>query len=153
MPIVSAINLLQEPEKHVLSIRTVIPFIEYSETAGKVYAKIIDYAQRNGILFSGAPFVCYHNTDMEHLDVEMGFPIANVERGDADILCHTISAQNTVSGIFLGAYEETDCLMSQIFRWIAEHGYEQQGIVYHHYLNEQNRLTCELLTRIAIPVK
>ncbi len=153
MPIVSEINLLEEPEQQVLSIRTVISFSVYPETAGKAYRKIIDYAQRSGILFSGTPFVCYHNSDLEHLDVEIGFPIATAVQSNEEIQLRVIPAQKTMSGIFLGAYEETDCLMLEIFRWISEHGYEQQGRIYHHYLNDQNRSVSELLTRIAIPVK
>jgi effector-binding domain-containing protein len=58
-----------------------------------------------------------------------------------------------VSAIFLGAYEETDPLMMEIMRWIAEHGYEQQGTIFNYYLNDDNRPASELLTMIAVPVK
>ena len=75
--IISKITLLEQPEQHVLSIRSIIHFDDYPRVAGKAYGKIMDYAIRKGLLLSSGPFVCYHNADLEHLDVEMGFLLLN----------------------------------------------------------------------------
>ena len=153
MPIVSKINLLEQPEQHVLSIRTTIHFDDFPNTAKQAYNKIIEFAKRNKILLSSGPFVCYHNADLENLDVEMGFPIAKLVSGNDEITGYTISAQKVVSGIFLGAYTETDLLMVEIFKWIAENGYEQRGQIYNYYLNDEDRPLAELLTQIVVPIK
>jgi effector-binding domain-containing protein len=113
----------------------------------------MDYAQDNGLLLSGGPFVCYHNTDLKSLDVEMGFPIAKPVLGTDDIAGYSIPVQKAVSGIFLGAYEDTDPLMLAIINWIVEHGYEQQGRIYNYYLNDADRSASELLTQIVVPIK
>lgn len=99
------------------------------------------------------PNVCYHNADLENLDVEMGFPVAKPVSGNVGIAGYTISVQKAVSGIFLGAYEYTDPLMFEIMQWIKEHGYEQQGKVYNYYLNDDDRNANELLTQIVVPIK
>jgi effector-binding domain-containing protein len=151
--IISKITLLEQPEQHVLSIRSIIHFDDYPRVAGKAYGKIMDYAIRKGLLLSSGPFVCYHNADLEHLDVEMGFPVAKPLTGDGDIVGYTIPVQKVVSGIFLGAYTDTDPLMMEIIQWIAEHGYEQQGGIYNYYLNDEDRPVGELLTQIVVPVK
>jgi len=153
MAIISKINLIEQPEQHVLSIRTTIPFIDYPNTAKQVYERIMEYAELNDQLLSSGPFVCYHNTDLDNLDVEMGFPVAKTVSGNDDISGYTIPAQKAVSGIFLGAYEDTDPLMFEIIRWIKEHGYEQQGNIYNYYLNDENRNANELLTQIVVPIK
>lgn len=153
MPIISKISLFEQPEQHVLSIRTTIHFNDYPNTAVQAYKKIMEYAECNGLLLSSGPFVCYHNDDLENLDVEMGFPVAKPVSGNDDIAGYTIPVQKVVSGIFLGAYEDTDSLMIEIMQWIKEHGYEQQGKIYNYYLNDDNRNASELLTQIVIPIK
>jgi effector-binding domain-containing protein len=153
MAIISKINLLEQPEQHVLSIRATIHFNDFPNTAKQAYDKIMEYAARKNMLLSGGPFVCYHNTDLENLDVEMGFPVAKSVSGNDNIVGHTIPVQKAVSGIFLGPYTDTDPLMMEIIKWIAEHGYEQQGQIFNYYLNDDDRPAAELLTQIIVPIK
>lgn len=153
MAIISKINLIEQPEQHVLSIRTTIHFNDYPNAAKQAYRNIMEYAELNGLLFSSGPFVCYHNTDLENLDVEMGFIVAKPVSGNDDIAGYTIPVQKAVSGIFLGAYEDTDPLMIEIMQWIKKHGYEQQGQIYNYYLNDDDRNASELLTQIVVPIK
>lgn len=153
MASISKINLVEQAEQHVLSIRTLINFNEYPDTAMQAYSKVMEYAKSKDLLFSGVPFVCYHNADLEHLDVEMGFPVAKPIPGKDDIAGYTIPVQKAVSGLFLGAYEASDPLMFEIMNWIKEHGYEQQGEIYNYYLNDTDRSIEELLTQIVVPIK
>lgn len=153
MAIISKINLFEQPEQHVLSIRTTINFNDYPDTAEQAYQKIMEYAAQNGLLLSSGPFVCYHNDNLENLDVEMGFPVARPVSGNDDIAGYTIPVQKSVSGIFLGAYEDTDPLMFEIMQWIIAHGYEPQGKIYNYYLNDDDRNASELLTQIVVPIK
>lgn len=153
MAVISGINLIEQPEQNVLSIRTTIHFNDYPSTSKQAYTKIMKYMELKGFLPSGSPFVCYHNTDLENLDVEMGLPIAKPVMGNDDIVGYTIPIQKAVSGIFLGAYEDTDPLMFEIMQWIKEHGYEQQGKIYNYYLNDDSRDASELLTQIVVPIK
>ncbi len=153
MSIISKINLLEQPKQHVLSIRITINFNDFPNTAKLAYDNITEYAECNNILLSGGPFVCYHNTDLDNLDVEMGFPVARPISGMGNIVGHTIPVQKSVSGIFLGPYTDTDPLMMEIIKWIADHGYEQQGQIYNYYLNDDDRPAAELLTQIIVPIK
>jgi effector-binding domain-containing protein len=152
MAIISKIGLIEQAEQHVLSIRTRIHFNDYPNTAKDAYEKIMEYAERHGFLFSSGPYVCYHNADLEDLDVEMGFPVAKPVSGNGEIAGYTIPVQKAVSGIFLGAYGDTDPLMMEIMQWISEHGYQQHGEIYNYYLNDDNRSAGELLTQIVVPV-
>jgi len=152
MATISKISLFEQPEQHVLSIRTTINFNDYPGTAKQAYNKIMEYAEHNDLLLSGGPFVCYHNDNLENLDVEMGFPVARLTSGNGDIAGYTIPVQKVVSGIFLGAYEDTDPLMFEIMNWIIEHGYKHKGKIYNYYLNDDDRNASELLTQIVVPV-
>lgn len=154
MPVISGISLFEIPERHILSQRIIINFGDFPDSAGKIYAEIMKFAGENGLLFSGPPFVCYHNEDLENLDVELGFPTAKLVDTGHDRICgRTLPAGKVVSGIYLGPYEETDPLMMSIFEWISKNGYEQQGRIYNYYLNESDRPENELLTQIIVPVE
>jgi effector-binding domain-containing protein len=153
MAIVSKINLYEQPEQHVLSIRKTIQFCDFPNIAQQAYEQITEYARQKNLLFSDCPFVCYHNSDLDNLDVEMGFPVAKPVSGKDEIKGHTFPVQKVASGIFLGAFEETDPLMLEIMQWINAHGYEQQGSIFNYYLNDGDRPATEQLTKIVIPVK
>ncbi len=153
MATVSNITLIEQAERHVLSVRQTIHFDDFSAVAGVAYQTIGKYAKEGGILFSGCPFVCYHNADLEQLDVELGFPVATPIKGQGAITGYTIPIQKAVSGIFLGPYTKTDPLMMDIFAWIAQTGYEPRGEIYHYYLNDETRPTTELLTQIVVTIK
>lgn len=90
MAIISKINLFEQPEQHVLSIRTIIHFNDLPNTAKQAFGRIMEYAACNGLLLSGGPFVCYHNADLENLDVEMGFSVAKPVLGNGDITGYII---------------------------------------------------------------
>ena len=152
MPIISKIDLYELGEQHSLSIREVIHFDSFAEIASRAFAQINDYAARQGLLFSGCPFVCYHNTDLSALDVEIGYPLATDIAGENEIQSVTIPPRRAVQGIFQGPYEESDPLMFEIIKWISTHGLTQQGPIYHYYLNNSEQKPSDLLTRIVIPV-
>jgi effector-binding domain-containing protein len=153
MPIISEINLFEQPVQHVLAVRTIIKFADYPKIAEQTFKKILEYLALNCVSVSGGPYVCYHNTDLENLDVELGFPVSKpIETDSSEIFGYTIPIRKVVSGIYLGAYEETDPLMMEIFKWLVEHNYKQQGGIYHYYLNNDKRPKNELLTEIAIPI-
>ena len=58
MPIISTINLYENHEQHVLSVRVTIPFSDYPQVAEGVYREITEYALQNHLLMYSGPFVC-----------------------------------------------------------------------------------------------
>lgn len=152
MPIISKTKLYEQPEQHVLSIRKTINFSDFAAIAKDVFDLVTTYADRNGILFSSGPFVCYHNTDLENLDVEMGFQVAKHLSGNDEIMGHLIPTQKVVSGLFLGGYADTDPLTFEIMQWIADNGFIQKGTIFNYYLSDEDNPTYEQLTQIVIPV-
>ncbi|MEA5028758.1 MAG: GyrI-like domain-containing protein [Sphaerochaeta associata] len=153
MGVVSNIGLFEQGRQHVLSIRRVLDFKDFPLIAKESYARLTDFMASRNLLPSGCPFVCYHNADLEHLDVEMGFPIAQeIESETSEVQCRTIPGQRVVSALFQGPYEESDPLMMEIFNWIGEHNLVPEGSIYNYYLNDEERPKEELLTRIGVVV-
>ncbi len=151
---ISQITLKQQPDIHTVTVRKTINFLEtYSEFAGYSFDKITAYLQSLRELPGGAPIVCFHNMDLENLDVEIGFPVAKSISGKEDITANTIPSQKVVSAIDSGPYEKQDTTLEELFSWIQGNGYEMKGEIYYQYLNDTERPETELLTMMTIPVK
>lgn len=151
---ITSITVKQQPAFHVLTIRKTIHFMEeFSDFAGQSYEKIMKHLDSMHLLLGGEPFVCFHNMDLEKLDVEAGFPVASAINGKDDIIARTIPTQRVVSAIDMGPYEEQDPTLEELFAWIQSNGYEMQGEIYYQYLNDTDRPASEYLTKMILPVK
>jgi len=151
---IAQITLKQQSSYHSLAIRKTINFMQgFSDFADYSFDKIAKYLESINELSSGAPIVCFHNMDLENLDVEIGFPVAYPISGKDDITANVIPSQKVVSTIDLGAYEKQDPTLEEIFAWIQGNGYEMKGEIYYQYLNDTERPECELLTMMIVPVK
>lgn len=151
---ISQITLTHQPGVHTLTIRKTINFMEeFSDFAGYSFDKIAKYLDSVNELPGGAPIVCFHNMDLESLDVEVGFPVASPVSGKDDIAGNSIPAQKVVSAIDLGPYEKQDPTLEELFAWIQSKGYEMKGGIYYQYLNDTGRPENELLTRMVLPVQ
>ena len=151
---ISGIVLRQEPIFNTLTIRKTINFFkEFSDFAGQSFEKIGKYLESSNVLFGGEPIVCFHNMDLEKLDVEVGFPIANSMEGKDEIIAKTIPSQKVVTAIDLGPYEKQDPTLEEIFTWIQKNGFEMKGEIYYQYLNDTERPENEFLTKMIIPIK
>jgi len=151
---ISGISLKQQPSFHTLTIRKTINFLnDFSGFAGQSFEKITKYLEELNVLLGGDPIVCFHNMDLEKLDVEVGFPVANFIEGKNEIIAKIIPSQKIVSAIDLGPYERQDSTLEEISTWIQKNGYEMQGEIYYQYLNDTERSENEFLTKMIIPIK
>jgi len=78
MPRLSKISMYAFPAQNVLPVRVVLDFKDFSAIAKETFARILVHAGKRGVLCAGGLFVCYHNSDLKSLDVEMmGYIEAN----------------------------------------------------------------------------
>lgn len=153
MPEISEIELYELPDQPVLSIRAVMAFSEFPSNAQAAFTRILAHLESIHRSPAGCPFVCYHNTDLEHLDVEIGFPVAGQVPDQGDIRYRVHPGSRCSAGLFQGPYEQSDPLMIQMMEWIAAHGLLSDGRIYNEYLNDTRRPPQEWLLRIRIPIR
>lgn len=115
--------------------------------------KIMAYLEEKGVQPAGVPYTAYYNLDMENLDVEMGFPVAQAE-GKEDIRTREIPGGIYASYMYTGPYSAIEKPYNEIFGWMAENGYEQNGPCFEYYYNSPQEVQeSELKTRILLPLK
>ncbi|MDL2318826.1 GyrI-like domain-containing protein [Eubacteriales bacterium OttesenSCG-928-A19] len=151
---ISNISVKQEPEHYTLTIRKTIDFMkDYSDFAGQVLTLTGNYLNKMGVHPMSGPLVCFHNQDLETLDVEIGWQIVRKIENKDDMLCKPVPTRKLVSTIDLGPYEAQDPTLMDLLEWIKENGCEPQGPMYYCYLNDTERPAAEYLTQMSMPIK
>lgn len=151
---ISNIAIKQEPAHCTVTIRKTIDFMkEYADFAEQALARTDAYLNEENVFPISGPIVCFHNQELESLDVEIGWQITQQIKNKGDVVCNIISNRKVVSAIDLGPYEEQDPTLMDIFEWIKETGCEPQGPIQYCYLNDTERPAAEYLTQMSVPIK
>lgn len=151
---ISKIMLKQLPEMNLLSERKTIGFFkEYAEFMGSVVGDINSLLTENGAFPSSGPIVCFHNIDLEALDVEIGFEVAQEIAPKSQLKYSVLPSRTVAITIDRGPYEQQDPTLEALMKWIPENGYQVAGGIYYHYLNDEEQPQSEYLTEMYIPVK
>ena len=153
------ITLRNQGYQPTMSIRKICPQENLPKTIGESYEKIMYYLKEHGTGPSDAPYVAYlnmdlENPDMEHLDVEIGFPVMYELPGNDEIKPGKYAEGPIASYTYKGPYKDMNTAYDAMFKWIAENGYVTTGVYYEVYLNAPTDVQeADYLTRIEIPVK
>jgi effector-binding domain-containing protein len=114
----------------------------------------MNYLNEMGVQATGAPFVGYFNMDMQDLDIEVGFPVAEalVEKGE--IKPGIIPAGKQLSCLYQGPYNQIEPAYNAIMDYAAANNYALTGVCYEFYLNDPaDTPENELLTKIVMLAK
>ncbi len=148
------IELKERSSQPVLSIRETTSMDKLPQEIGRAYGSIMQYLTELGEQPAEAPYTAYYNLDMEHLDVEMAFPVSRELSGRGEIKAAELPAGRYVECLYKGPYDGMVPVYEAMNRWIAEKGLEATGTAYEVYCNTPGEVpVSELLTRIMLPVR
>jgi len=153
MPRVSNIELLKQNEQPSLVIRVRTKVDDLPKIIGESYGRLCAYLGELGEIVSDLPFIAYHNMDMQDLDVEIGFPVADPLPGKGGIEPGTIPGGTRIFCIYRGPYQEMTPAYMDMQKWMGDNGYAPAGPVYENYFNGPEFPADELLTRIVMMVR
>lgn len=150
-----AIEVREQHFQPVMSVRTISSVTKLPQLIGETYERIMLFLKEMDVNPAGPPFVCYYNLDMEHLDVEIGFPVEDVLSGEGDLCPSEIVQGRMVSCMYEGPYEKMNAAYEEMNAYIGLHGYKARGMAYETYYNSPMDAKSEedLLTRIELPVE
>ncbi|NLW70121.1 MAG: transcriptional regulator [Eubacteriaceae bacterium] len=156
MSITSKITLKHLAGFNCLTIRKTIDFMkDYSQFAAYALEKTEKYLKNIGEEPAGAPMVCFHNMELENLDLEVGFPVAfggESFKAEGDLKVVEIPSMWALCAIDRGPYELQDPTLEAIFAEIQKGGYQMAGGIYYQYLNDTERPEEEYLTFMFVPI-
>lgn len=150
---ITAVTVKQEPAHYTVTIRKTIHFMkEYTSLAEKAFDEIEKYIGDCNLFPVSGPVTYFHNTDLENLDVEVGWQTAEKIAGKGEIVCSLNPGRKIVTAIDMGPYEQQDPTLEALFKWIGENKAEVTGPIIYCYLNDTKRPPAEYLTQMAIPI-
>jgi len=138
----------------VLAIRTVTAVGSLPQIIGQAYHAIMAYLEELGEEPAEMPYTAYFNMDMEHLEVEMGFPVGKALPGRGEIQAGEIPAGKKATTIYKGPYQGMEPVYRDLTQWIQDNGYQPSGVVYEFYYNSPDEVPeSELMTKIVFLLK
>ena len=151
---ISEIRLKQTPACWTISARKAINFAEeYAAFFEESLARIDALLAERGVLTGSPAMACFHNMDLERLDVEAGYHLAREVPGQGGVACQSRPACKIVTAIDRGPYEQQDATLMELFGYIEARKLTMRGPIFYYYLNEPNRPQSDYLTEMAIPVE
>jgi effector-binding domain-containing protein len=147
-------ELLERPAQPVLSIRTRAALQNLPQVLGPAYGAIAQYLGQKGQQPAGAPFVAYYNTDMQNLDMEIGFPVTGQIPGEGEIQANEIPGGKLLTCLHVGPYDKVGAAYEAMQQWLEVNAREAIGVAYEFYLNDPMATAPEALqTQIIFPLK
>lgn len=148
------IKMEETKDQPTLFVKKNVSVTELPKILGATFMAVINHIWELGEQPTGDAFVGYFNLDMDHLQLEIGFPVAKPLPGKGEIEAGTIPAGKQVTCLYKGPYMQMPAAYEEIQAWIASNGYTPIGPVYECYLNSPEEVPeTELLTRIIFPVE
>ncbi|MBN2051774.1 MAG: GyrI-like domain-containing protein [Spirochaetales bacterium] len=147
-------EIIEREKQPTLAVRYRTPVADLPKTMGPIYGEIAAYMGKKGIPFAGPPFAMYYNMDMNDLDVEIGFPVAEAAAGEGRIFPGTLPGGRIARAQHLGSYETFEKTYTALTAFIKEKGLETETFMYEEYLNSPEDTPPEkLATNIYFPLK
>lgn len=147
-------ELVEGQARPTLVVRTRTAVERLPEVMGPAWGAVMAHAGGLGAAPSDAPFAAYHNTDMQDLDVEIGFTFAERLEGEGEVQAGEIPAGKAVQCIHVGPYDQLGSTHAAVEAWCAERGLQYAGPPHEFYVDDpQETPEEELRTRVVVPVR
>lgn len=153
MPRVTEIEVYEYTEHYILGIKARAGVEGIPKLIAETYPKLFAYLKNLGEKAAEAPFLSYHNKDMNDLDITVAVPVSKELPPSDGMFPLKIPTIKMVTCIYRGPYSGTGQTYKELHEWISKNKYTSIGIVRECYLNDPADFSEEeLLTKITMPV-
>ncbi len=138
----------------VLVMQTHVSVQQLPQFLGRAFAAVIGHLGMLGEAPAGAPFVAYHNMDMQNLEIDAGFPVAHEVAGAGEIKPGFIPGGDAATCLHVGPYDQVGAAYEALTRFIAANGRKAKGVAYEFYLNDPTTVEpSKLETKVLFPLE
>jgi effector-binding domain-containing protein len=148
-------EIKEQESQPALAIRTNATLQTLPAVIGRSFGDIYKYIQSIGENPSGAPYVAYFNypnMDMQHLEIELGFPVSKKIPGKGDILLSEMPGGKVATCLYTGAYDNMEPAYTEMTRFVEDQGYKIAGVTYEFYLDPPETSPEKTRTLILFPL-
>lgn len=147
-------ELVDRQAQPTLVVRTRAAVERLPQILGPAWGRVMACAGKAGGTPSDAPFVVYHNLDLQDLDLEIGCAFTRPLEGEGDVLAGEIPAGKVAQCVHVGPFDQTAAAYEALQAFVAERGLRVAGPAYEYYLDDPREVPLEQLrTRVVLPVR
>lgn len=137
-----------------LAVRTRTPVSNIGAVMGQAFGKVYQHIMETGAKPGDCAVSVYYNMDMNDLDVDIGFVLAEPAAGAGEVHALEIPGGKQVSCMYKGPYDQMESTYAAMSEWMAANGYIPTGMAYEFYYNDPSQVPAsELLTKIMFPLQ
>lgn len=115
-------QITARPRQPTLVVRTRVRVEDLPRIMGPAYGAIASYLHSLGVAPTGPPFALYHNTDMQNLEVEIGFPVSRAVPGRDTLTPSSLAAGEYAHCVHTGPYAGVGAAYAALSAWVSAHG-------------------------------
>jgi effector-binding domain-containing protein len=142
------------PSQPTLFTRATMPVTELPTRLGQLYGSVMQAIYGQGAQPAGAPYVAYYNMDMQALEIEAGFPLAQPLPGSGEVQAGQIPAGEYASVLHVGPYPEIGSAYKALNLYLQQQTRQATGVSYEFYLNDPTDTPADRLeTEILFPLQ
>lgn len=137
-----------------LTIRDQVSQDELPNLFDRAFGSLIQRLAELGVEPTGPAFAYYHNLDMENMDLEVGFPVAQRLEDSGEIKSSALPGGRYCSTIYTGSYDGLPQAWAETIAHATEQGYTPDEYAIEFYItNPAEVAPDENQTEIVLPIK
>ena len=137
-----------------LTVRERVPRAEMVNLFDRGFSSVIQRLAELGEEPAGPAFAYYHNLDMQHPDLEVGFPVSRKLEDSGEIKSSTLPGGTYCSTIYMGSYDGLPRAWAEATAYATEQGHTLDEYAIEFYItNPMEVAPDENQTEIVLSLK
>ncbi len=129
------IKIIEIKSEQGLSIREVVPNAQIGQKIGQIFGELMAYFGKSKVMLTGPPFAVYHSFDNEKTDMEVGFPVAEPQKGEGRVRPSMLPGGKVVTATHIGPYEKLVETYTEMQKWMDAKGLKPKKVMWERYMN------------------
>lgn len=137
-----------------LTVRDQVAHAELPNLFDRAFGSIIERLSELGEEPTGPAFAYYHSLDMEHPDLEVGFPVARTLEDSGEIKSSALPGGVYCSTLYTGSYDGLPEAWAQTIAYATEQGHGLDEFAIEFYITNPAEVAPDQnQTEIVLPLK
>jgi effector-binding domain-containing protein len=128
-----------------------------ADDMGQILSEVIEWVMKRGLQMAGPPFAVYYSSQEDmargEMQFDVGIPFIGDAQGEGNIQIKTFPAQEVLSAIHKGPYNQIAPVYAALMEYAAQNDYEVTGAPMELYLTNSMKVAeSDVLTEVRFPI-
>ena len=128
-----------------------------ADDMGQILSEVIEWVMKRGLQMAGPPFAVYYSSQEDmargEMQFDVGIPFIGDAQGEGKIQIKTFPAQEVLSAIHKGPYNQIAPVYAALMEYAAQNDYEVTGAPMELYLtNPMEVAESDVSTEVRFPI-